>query len=333
MISGVWENWEGSTDYEGSLAYWREFGYRPVAEGSLSAEQARALYGHASAVRGARLQHGNADDHGMIRIQAWDTLRNQGVGVVPPLTRGGRWFIANAGNLLLLHDTFSDMRDAGVPILLNDPQRNVRGDLSKPATVLNRREAVREMMALTADHRQAWFARFNYDRAGYGLIDWSSPMQASEGTHSTIIVRDGDQCDFYAEALGLTLVGLGGGNYGDHPGDTSVLMVQPGQGWLTKRYLDPKNPIGMVVFQWPTFDGPDLLDNSRPGSRGLCCFSWAVDDAGAYHARVAAASPKQISAVLPNEFGEPSFSFIAPDDVSWVIVEKADVATRHLPQG
>jgi hypothetical protein len=321
VISGVYENVEGSVDLAESVRYWALFGYRPVAEGTLSADDAERLYGHRSALRSIRLQHLDSDDHGLLRVMGWERLRDDGVGLVPPLTIGGRWFIAGTRNILALWDAFNDLQEAGDELIVTRPERTPVGQRTGRPTIYERRAYVREMMALSRDHRQAWFCRFNYDRPDYGTFDESTPFATTEATHSTVIVPEDTPFEFYSEVLDLPLIGQGHGAYGEDPGEDAVLCLQPGHAYRSRRFLAAGRSIGMVVLQSPLHETPNLLERSRIGSRGLCCFTFRVDDVAAYRTRLAGSAATEVSTVCLNEFGEASVSFVAPGGVGWVLVE------------
>ena len=55
-----------------SIDYFAEFGFRVVAEASLSAEEAKSLYGVDSSASVYRLQNGSIDAHGLLRIIEWE---------------------------------------------------------------------------------------------------------------------------------------------------------------------------------------------------------------------------------------------------------------------
>jgi hypothetical protein len=70
----------------------------------------------------------------------------------------------------------------------------------------------------------------------------------------------------------------------------------------------------------PHWDAPDYRSLSRVGSLGLSQYSYQVDHAGGLRDSVIAAGATEVSERLLNEFGEPSFSFVAPDGISWTVV-------------
>ena len=83
-ISGVYEVMVGVSDAEPALTYFAEFGFTTVARAELTATQAKALYGVESAVTSWRLQNGEVDAHGLLRLLEWDEPSGPGVGLAPP---------------------------------------------------------------------------------------------------------------------------------------------------------------------------------------------------------------------------------------------------------
>ncbi|MCS7002088.1 MAG: hypothetical protein NZ518_04485 [Dehalococcoidia bacterium] len=321
MISGVYENVVATTLPDLSIRYWAEFGFRPVAEGTLTAEAAGALYGHASPLRAVRLQHADTTTHGLLRLFIWETLRDQGIGKAPPLTIGSRWFMQRCADIMLIADAFMDARDAGEDVIVTPPTRaQLRLPEGDKPTILKRRVGVREMMTLSPQLRQAFFQRYGYDRPGYGTIDPAAPLKTSEFTHSSFVIADDTHGAFYLDTLGMTVAFAQRVMTGDEPGNAETLMVRPEDRWTIMGFKSPSNICGMFQFYRPMFPTGDVSGQSSPGSRGLCLSTFRVDDIDAYHARVQDSAARAVTPVLPNEFGEPSFSFVAPDGVFWTIV-------------
>jgi uncharacterized glyoxalase superfamily protein PhnB len=84
--------------------------------------------------------------------------------------------------------------------------------------------------------------------------------------------------------------------------------------------MAPGTLCGMFQFYKPNWRTPDLSACSRPGSRGLTLSTFRVDNIADYHAKVAASAATSVTPVLSNEFGEQSFSFVAPDGVFWTLI-------------
>ncbi len=64
----------------------------------------------------------------------------------------------------------------------------------------------------------------------------------------------------------------------------------------------------------------NLMERSRPGSLGYSLYTYRVTDINDYHPKVKSSRAKSVTVVTANEFGERSFSFIAPDGHHWTLV-------------
>ena len=89
-ISGVYEAMVGVDDADYALKYFAEFGFSPVADERIDAAEAQRIYGVPSALRSIRLQNGEIDSHGLIRLLVWESPLGPGVGYAPPETVGVR---------------------------------------------------------------------------------------------------------------------------------------------------------------------------------------------------------------------------------------------------
>lgn len=321
-ISGLYENCVATRDVAVALRYWREFGFRPVAEGALDAARAGRLYGYASGLRSVRLQNGDSRDHGLVRVLAWDQARDEGLGTAPPLTVGGRWFIHNTRDIWYVYDAFDDARQSGEPWVHSVPSRAVVGGTGKIGTsVLDRPFGVRELMVLGPETRQAFFQRYGYERKHYGVIPPDSPMGTSEATHSSYIVRDDSHGAFYVEALGLEVINELHESGGDKAGNADTLMMEREQRFTIMGFRSPGHEVGLIQFYRPLWETPDLFPRSRPGSLGLSLSTFRVAGLAAYRERVVARGATEVTEIVPNEFGEATFSFVAPDRVFWTLIE------------
>jgi hypothetical protein len=65
-----------------------------------------------------------------------------------------------------------------------------------------------------------------------------------------------------------------------------------------------------------------VFNLSSPGCLGMSLYSYRVSDVEAYRASVAASAATRVTPVVKDEFGLPSFSFIAPDGYWWQITER-----------
>jgi hypothetical protein len=105
--------------------------------------------------------------------------------------------------------------------------------------------------------------------------------------------------------------------------------MRPGERYFGSTFDDPRSGPGLEAVSGRLLlrripsdvaRSPDLMDRSRPGCLGLSLYTYRVRDLAAYHARVAASGARELTPVQANEFGEPSFSFRAPDGHAWTLV-------------
>ncbi len=333
-IQGIYENVIGASNREVTLRYWAELGYQPVQEGRLSAEQARALYSVDSALGSVRLQNGAVNTHGLVRLMLWEKPPVPGLGLVRPLTVGGRWLTARTSDIMRLRDAYMDAVTQGEEWVVSELIRNIIREGKEGAGFYERFVGVREMMVLGQETRQVYFQRYGYDVPGYGTIADTSPLGVSESTHMGIVVPDLSQLDFYSEVLGLKLenrhevlpaqpdtrpdVTMSGNTAAIHP-----LMRREGETYSFVTFVTPRANVGRMYVVAPQDKQPDMRDHSRPGVTGLCLSTYLVSNLEEYRVRISASTATAVTPINANEFGEPSFSFTAPDGTAWALVGKS----------
>lgn len=320
MISGIFENCIGTTDLEAALKYWAELGYREIDRGQLTAEQAKQLYGHDSALTSVRLQNGETATHGLIRIFAWEQFRDRGLERTLPLVQGSRWFASLTNDIYTVWDAHRD--DQNNDWIVTEPVRVIEG-IGNPGTSFYRRfVGVRELFVIGTETRQAFFQRYGYTRPGYGTVALDSPLQTSEGTHSSFVIADHRLVQFYSDVLGLARVeGSGKISGWKNPSTRQTLLLEEGQEFYISVFTSPGAVAGVFQIYSPLCSTEDLRSQAQPGSLGLSLFTYQVNDVAEIHQRVSASEATQISPVIKNEFGEASFGFFAPDRMYWVILE------------
>lgn len=321
MISGIFENCVGSKNVGATLKYWLEMGYRVVKIGKLFSESARKLYGHGSDLTSIRLQNGKSSAHGLVRIMAWSEPRNEGLGYSLPMVEGSRWFASLVKDIYAIADAFADDRQNGGNWIYTEPVRSIEG-IGNPATgFYNRFVGVREMLVIGSETRQAFFQRYNYHRPGYGTIEPNSPLGVSEGTHASIVISDPAFSSFYSEVFGLIPQESNGKISGAAKLSTrQTLILQEGQEFYLSAFSSPKASAGVLQVYTPLYSTPDKREYSQPGSLGLCLFTYQVEDIAAFRDRIIHSAATNITPIMPNEFGEPSFGLVAPDGIYWVII-------------
>lgn len=320
MISGIFENCVGSKDVEATLKYWAELGYREVKRGQLEAEPARSLYGHESPLTSLRLQNGASSDHGLVRVMSWEHLGNDGLGHSLPLVEGSRWFASLVKDINVIWDAFTDDKENGGDWIFTEPVRSIEGIGNQGTGLYNRFVGVREMFAIGPETRQAFFQRYNYNRPGYGTIDPSSPMGVSEGTHSSMIIKDHTLASFYVDVFGLKPFTSNHRSGWQNPSTRQTLILEDGQEFYLSAFCSPKMTVGLFQIYSPLYPTPDKREYSQPGSLGLCLFTYQVEDIATFHEQVIKSKATNVTKIMPNEFGELSFGLVAPDGMYWEIV-------------
>lgn len=320
MISGIFENCVGSKDVDTTLKYWAEFGYREVKRGQLNTEQAALLYGHQSNLTSLRLQNGDSSEHGLMRVMSWEELRNEGLGHTLPMVVGSRWFATLVQDIYAIADAFADDKENGGDWIYTEPVRAIEGIGNKGTGLYNRFVGVREMFVIGEETRQAFFQRYNYTRPGYGTISPESALKVSEGTHSSLVTSEHALASFYAEVFGLEQLVSGKRSGYQNPSTRQTLMLEDGQEFCYSVFSSPGAIAGVFQVYTPLYPTSDKREYAQPGSLGLCLFTYQVEDIEAFRDRVIRSSATNVSAIVPNEFGEPSFGLVAPDGMYWAIV-------------
>lgn len=333
-IQGVYENIIGSSNREASLRYWAQLGYGPVAEGQLERQAAFALYGVDSALQSVRLRNGNTATHGHVRLMCWQEPPAPGLEQVRPLTVGSRWFASRTADIVAVRDAYMDAIQAGERWTVSDLIRNIIVVGHEAEGFYDRFQGVREMMVLGQEVRQVYFQRYGYHVPGYGTIEPDAPLPVSEATHSSIVIANLSQVSFYVDVLGLKQeqvvdappaapdprpdVTIRGNSEG-----LSVLMRRAGEVYHFSTLVASSDTAGVgriYVFQ-PQDTAPNLQSCARPGVTGLCLLTYRVRDLATYHQRLSQSAASNLTPILPNEFGEPTLCFDAPDGTAWSLIE------------
>ncbi|MFN8532380.1 MAG: hypothetical protein U0556_02395 [Dehalococcoidia bacterium] len=323
-ISGLFEYLVGTTrdGREPALRYWAELGFRPVTWGRLTADEANERYGHHSGVTSYRLAHPGCAQSGCgyVRLMVWDRPKNDGLGSARPLDVGSRWMGLYTRDILLVHDAYGDaIEQHGWAFEQSPIVRAPLDPSAPPGGFFDRWLGLREMFVIGPETRQAFIQRNNFDRPGFGHFSDGASLPVTEGTHGNIVQKD-FSTTFYREVLGLQ--SLGGANQSGWQRESTrvVLMLEDGQTFTVERLGSPNRASGFLQVYSPDWPAADLREFSSVGSLGLSQYSYQVDHAGGLRDSVSASGASAVTERLPNEFGEPSFSFVAPDGIGWTIV-------------
>ncbi|WP_166423643.1 hypothetical protein [Paraglaciecola sp. 20A4] len=337
-VSGVYEVMIGTDDSEKLLKYLAEFGFQQIDKGQLGQDKARSLYGVDSALTSYRLQNGDTDSHGLIRVLEWQSLLGDGVGYAQPETVGQRMMVMRTNDVHRIHDVFADARKAGQKWL---PTKPVYADLygmtkGKP-DVLKRRTGVREMAVYGDLFNLVLFQRYGYVIKGYGSITAQSPLKTSEITHNDFILAGSTkedmnrQTDYYRDVFGLKPEGpvVLDGDWQDGP--KVVFNMADGSSHYYRGFVSPNNISGKLKFFVNPDARPDRSALQKPGYAGITLHSlYAVDPK--LIKRLADEQGITSSAMQNNEFGESSFVLRGPDGSSWQILPKPTLVTPPVTE-
>lgn len=332
-IGGVYEVGIGAADEKPVIAYFERFGYRVGASGEISADEAKKLYGVNSKLKSVRLLHQDSD-HGLIRIMIWEKPTNEGLNMARMNVLGNRWGAMMTGDIYNLQNHAEEATAQKLPVFMVEPQRAEIYKLEKrPRPFLENYATVREMCLIQPLTRQILFQRFGYNLANYGKINAESFFKSSQITHVGMVVyRNQENLDFYGKVLGLLKVKENADYDSDYnnPSSRAIFSLEKHQKYGATDFDNPKsskNPAdalsGRLKIIWfaPESRLENKFDYSNPGSLGYSLYTYRVRGIEKYREKVAAGKATGVTAIVKNEFGEKSFSFVAPDGYFWTILE------------
>jgi catechol 2,3-dioxygenase-like lactoylglutathione lyase family enzyme len=332
-IGGVYEIGIGTRDADSLVKYWERFGYRVGKTGELNEKEAAKLYGVKSKLKSIRLLHQDAD-HGLIRIMVWENPINEGLHLSRMNVLGNRWGAMMTGDIYNLQNHAEEAIAQKLPLFMVPPERAEIYRLEKrPMPFLENYATVREMCLIQPETRQILFQRFGYNLKNYGKIDEQSFFKSSQITHvGMVIYRNQENIDFYGKVLGLLKVKENENFDSDFTNQSSraIFSLNPQQKYGATDFDNPKsskNPAealsGRLKIIW--FSPESKLDNkfdySKPGSLGYSLYTYRVKGIEKYREKVEQSKATGVTEIQQNEFGEKSFSFIAPDGYFWTILE------------
>ena len=331
-LSGVHEVVFGVSDLDVAVKYWNRFGYRVVDEGDLTVEEAMALYNVPSAAKVIRMTH-LVSDHNMVRLWEWEKETGPGAGIVPLLTPGARWVSSYLKNQVELYYQALAHERAGEPIHIVPPQVHSTGERADELHTGDF-NGYAEVVILTPDYRRVFAQRWGEERPNFGSTEnWDSHYQSTQMTHVGFAIQaeDASVIDFYPDVLGLQPRAPENFNEPEdlQPSWIAIYGVPEGKGYGSTNFgnptdtaTDPKlRKSGSLLIRRLLPDPSRPPVEARPGAHGLTLFTYAVTDIDNMRARVAASDATRVTEVMRNEFGEKSFSFIAPDGMDWSLVE------------
>jgi hypothetical protein len=325
-ISGVYEAMIATNDASYHLKYFAEFGFTVVDSGMLTKAQVQKLYGVSSALKSFRLQNGDIDAHGLIRLLVWENPLGNGVGYCEPETIGNRMMVMKTKDIIRLTDLYKMLRftkqQKWLPTepLFDDPLRiNKNGETD----FFKRPVGVRENAVYGEYFTHVFFQRYGYEIPGYGTIHDKSPLKTSELTHHDWVIKlDSMQQLMYLQtALGLKAERPPeiDGDYLQGP--RAVFMMRDGYTHWYQGFVSPNNICGKLKFFMPRGPKPDRSANQRIGELGLTVHSFYTKKLD-YILMLVKRHGIKTSEIVENEFSERSFVFKGPEGANWQIIEK-----------
>ena len=332
QIEGIYEVCIGVTEPKAMVQYWSQFGYKIGLEGELSASKAQDLYGVNSALHSLRLYHQDAD-HGLIRLMVWENPTNEGLQLTPMKVKGNRWGTSLTADVLNILNHAEKAKKDGLPIEYINPQWTVIYQTENGRPFIDTLVGVREMMLLQPLTRQVFFQRFNYNVPNYGAIAPNTTFQTSQITHMGMVIQDDSKetLRFYEEVLGLlrTQDDLES-TYENAPGGRPIFDLQPGERFWVTSFDDPRSSATdwklarsgrMYIIRFPEeIELESRFSQAQPGALGMSLYTYRVRGIKEYFNRVKNSKASQVTEIIPNEFGEESFSFVAPDGYFWTLI-------------
>ncbi|NER29824.1 MAG: VOC family protein [Symploca sp. SIO1C4] len=333
-IGGIYEVCIGTQDPIPLIQYWQQFGYRIGQMGALDASAVNQLYGVNSSLSSIRLYHQDAD-HGLVRLMVWENPTNEGLKMSSMKAKGSRWTTILTANVLNILNHVEEAVAAGLPIKYTNPcwsviynkQKNIRPFMDSLV-------GVREMMLLEPLTRQVLFERFNYTIPNYGNINESSLFKASQITHLGMIIQDDSKetLKFYEQVLGLLRVFDDiETTYETAQASKPIFELQPHERFLVTAFDDPRSSKSnfmaarsgrMYIMRFPeSIELAECFDKAQPGCLGMSLYTYRVQGLEDYFNRVKASAAQKVTEIVVNEFGEASFSFIAPDGYFWTLLQ------------
>ncbi len=331
-ISGVYEVMMGVADADYARRYFAEFGFTVVDSAAFTEAQARTLYGVPSALTAYRLQNGEVDSHGLLRLLVWAKPLGPGVGYSAPETIGSRMSVMMTSDIMRLYDIYLAARNGKEPWLPTEPVADDLFGLNKADAnnFFKRPVLVRENAVYGDFFNHVFFQRYGYTIPGYGTINPAAPLKTSEFTHHDFIIKVDDmrQLDYLRTALGLQPEKEPEIDGDWLAGPRRVFLMEPGYSHWYQGFVSPNNICGKLKFFMPRGPKPDRSAHQRVGELGITLHSFYTPKLQMVHALVQrhGLSPTSIQA---NEFGEQCFVFKGPEGAVWQIIEKT--TTRYQP--
>jgi hypothetical protein len=333
-ISGLYEVIMGVKDANYAIKYFNEFGFRVIDSVEMSEADALKLYGVKSKLKSYRMQNGEVDAHGLLRLFVWEKRLGDGVGYHVPETLGSRMAVMLTSDIFRLYDIFKAARDIGKEPWL--PTEPIADDLfgldgKEKNTFFKRPVYVRENAVYGAFFTHVFFQRYGYEIPGYGVINPNANLKTSEFTHHDFMIKaeNMDCLRYLSEGLGMKPEKEPEIDGDWLKGPKRVFAMEYGTSHLYQGFVSPNDICGKLKFFIPQQYKPDRTEHQRIGELGITLHSFYTPKLKMVYDNLVKLNIKP-TAIQKNEFNENSFVFKGPDGVSWQIIEKL-TPTKYTP--
>ncbi len=330
-ISGLYEVMIGVSNADYAIKYFGDFGFKIASKASLNAKDAKAMYGVDSKLTSYRLQNGDIDSHGLLRILEWEKPLGEGIGYAPVETIGTRIAVMRTDDIFRLYDTYQTAREVGKKPWL--PTEPVADDLFGLNTgerdFFNRPIIVRENAVYGEFFNHIFFQRYGYKIPGYGTITKDSRLKTSEFTHHDFIINGSsmEQMAYLSTALGLQAEDKPAIDGDWLKGPKQVFQMEPGFSHWYQGFVSPNNICGKMKFFIPRGDKTNKSEHQRIGEKGITLHSFYTPKLKMVH-KLVTEHKLNPTTIQKNEFNENSFVFTDTAGVSWQIIGKNSPPTN-----
>lgn len=333
-ISGLYEVIMGVKDVSYSIRYFGEYGFTVRDSAQLSENEAFKLYGVKSKVKSYRLQNGDVDSHGLLRLLVWEKSLGDGVGYSAPETIGSRMAVMMTDDIYRLHDIYKAARNTGKEHwLVTEP---IADDLfgldGKDKNSFFKRPVYVRENAIYGDYFiHVFFQRYGYDIPGYGKINPNAPLKTSEFTHHDffIMAKDMSVLTYLSEGLGMKPEKEAEIDGDWLNGPKRVFAMEDGYSHIYQGFVSPNNICGKLKFFIPQQPKPDRSEHQRVGELGITLHSFYTPKLDMVFDLIKKQNITPTT-IQNNEFGERCFVFKGTDGTSWQIIEKK-TPTKNVP--
>lgn len=328
ICHGVHEVGVGVADLGAALKHWQAFGFSVLARGTLDRAGAHALYGVDSALESWRLAHGGSDK-GLVRLMRWERPLGPGLSMAPLRTPGNRWTVQMTDDLISAWTHAEVARRLGRPINLLGPVLNARAriPLAQQRPFEADIPATYNLQIFQPESQQVVMQRLGIDARRLGTVDTRSLLRTSEVCHVGVVVynQDLEGFDFYERALGLVRSSQQRFPYDPASPASEMFALLPGEAFTEINFDDPRSAeassiqlsgrLRVFAVESPS-PHPAAID-ACAGVIGYGLYTLRSPNPRALIEAVGREGASSVTAVLANEFAEPSFCFRSPDGYHW----------------